>query len=72
MAVGIALAQKRASTSAPMVRKENVIGLLLAGVGASEVVACGDDVLPAERCEVGEKFIRHQVATVAHNVEGAA
>jgi hypothetical protein len=55
-----------------MVRKENVIGLLLAGVGASEVVACGDDVLPAERCEVGEKFIRHQVATVAHNVEGAA
>jgi hypothetical protein len=55
-----------------MVRKENMTRLLLAGGGAPEVVACEFDVLPAERCEVGEKFIRHRVATAAYNVEGAA
>jgi hypothetical protein len=29
-------------------------------------------VLPPERGEMGEQFIRHHLATAAHNVEGAA
>jgi hypothetical protein len=33
------------------------------GVGAPEVVACEVDVLPAERGEMGEQFVRHQVTT---------
>jgi hypothetical protein len=43
-----------------------------ASIGAPKVVACEVDVLSAERSEVGEQFTRHNIATAAHNVEGAA
>jgi hypothetical protein len=42
------------------------------GIGALEIVACEVDVLPTEPCEVGEKFVRHRVATASDNAEGAA
>ena len=43
-----------------------------AGIGAPEIVAGQVDVLPAERREMGEQFVRHQVPTATNSVEGTA